>query len=150
MAKKKKFATHAGLVRAGLSREEIRLIGGFRGLSESQRQLMLETQALHVLARARAASNARDSIERLFKFIPLGLDPQKLVDGLATDDEFVAELQSVTARILQADLPNFDVARLQTQVNAIDDSSQIEVAAFKAGFLSGAEYRKRQRRVRDE
>lgn len=54
--------TSAKMTRIGLSSDEQRLIGGFRGLTPDQQQAFLTLQASHVIANAREHSDLRAAL----------------------------------------------------------------------------------------
>jgi hypothetical protein len=59
--KRRRYLTSAEMTRIGLSYDEQRLIGGFRGLTPEQQQSFLGLQASFVIANARYRSDLREA-----------------------------------------------------------------------------------------
>jgi hypothetical protein len=101
------------------------------------------------------AEQVSQKIDSLFKYVPFKPAPQVLMDRLAKPDRddrfpFNEDMHDTVELMLQADFPDRDVKYILEQVGGIDDASLIAEAAFKAGFLFGAEYGKRQNAYDDE
>ena len=86
------------------------------------------------------------SIDPLFKFAAPKADADTFIDQALLNDNFLAKMHDLVTEILTVDFGSrgHEVNTLRRAVDAVDDACRIEMMAFKAGFLFGVEYGRRQ------